>query len=741
MKNIFHKMGKPLEFIESKTWTESMQNAKDKRCDLIAMISPTEERDKYFNFTTAFLESNIVFASTIDKPYISNIKSILSKKIGVVKTHLIGKYLKEKYPSKEIDIVNLTSLQEGFKKLESGEIDFLVDTLIMLNYNIQVNHNEQLKISGIADIIKEYKIATRIDEPLLGSIIQKSINSIDSKSRRNIEEIWLNPTILGEVRDYSLEWKVLLVVSLIILILMFRQYESIKQKKLLEKTVKDKTRELKLEKERAEESTKAKSEFLASMSHEIRTPINGILGILYLLLETNLNDKQKEREYISKIDTSAKNLLRIINDILDFSKMEAGKLEINKSTFNLKSIVERIVDLLKPLANKKGLDIFINYSESINNNFYGDPLRVGQILTNIIGNAIKFTDKGNITIYISKNDNKIKFEVKDTGIGLTTKEISKLFKSFSQADGSITRKYGGTGLGLSISKQLVELMNGKIWVESEIEKGSTFIFEIELVSIVDNKSDKEKEEKMIDKKSIKLLEGKNILLVEDNIINQEMMKGILDNIKLNISLANNGQEAVEKFDTNNNYDLILMDIQMPIMDGYQASRIIREKSKNIPIIALSANGMKEDIEKSKSAGANEHLVKPFDVLVLYKILVKYILEDEKGQKDEEYESTKKLSNFKYIDKEHALELLLGEEDLFLIAAKGLLKYKDIKLEELDDIEFNSMVHKIKGVAGSAGATKVLEIIEKLYGNRNDDLIKKFQEELLNACNEITEKII
>ncbi|EKO3930022.1 response regulator [Vibrio fluvialis] len=403
--------------------------------------------------------------------------------------------------------------------------------------------------------------------------------------------------------------------------LLERAINDIEHKEALQKLVDLKTRELKIAQQQAEQANQSKSQFLAMMSHELRTPLNAVLGLIDILRD---DSDAYQQEMLEQMENSAELLLVIINDILDLSRIESGHFELQRHWISLSKKLQHALEYHSQVAQAK--DIKFNVKASICEQFeyWVDSVRLTQILFNIIGNAIKFTHQGFVDVSLVTARDRLEIEVRDSGIGIDNERIEHLFSPFIQADTSITRNYGGTGLGLAITKHLVELMGGTIKVSSKLGEGSLFTISIPLESR-STEATNENTGQLSDTKAYDALDNsKHILVVEDTRTNQMVIQLLLNRMGYNVTIANNGQHAIELIEKNKSFDLIFMDISMPIMDGIQATRILRSKRLTTPIIALTAHSMNSDHQNCLAAGMNDIVLKPIRSKELQRISDRYL---------------------------------------------------------------------------------------------------------------------
>lgn len=476
-------------------------------------------------------------------------------------------------------------------------------------------------------------------------------------------------------------------------------------------------------KEKEEESNKIKEQFMASISHEIRTPLNAIIGFQELLQDTPLNEEQKE--FLQSIDFAGRNLLVLINDILDMSKIEAGKFIFNETELNFRNTIRSVIELMEYRATEKGISLTYEVDDKIPNLVYGDQARLSQVLINLIGNAVKFTEKGFVKIQVkleseSKEEVRCAFRIEDSGIGIPKDKLEVIFNRFTQVSSDTTRKYGGTGLGLAIVKEIVELQGGKIGVESEIGVGSTFHFEFTFKKVKDkpiNKSDNSILGINNHDGESKKLHG---LLAEDIVLNQQLVKKIMEKWGYKLDIVFNGEEAIEKV-KKNNYDFILMDIQMPNMDGTTATSIIRKLKdpikSSIPIIALTAQASMAEADKCLEIGMNAYMSKPFKAQELKSKIQELVFTKKKDMNTLENKFQVVTRHF---DLSHLIEHADGDKHFLDEIFNEFLQEMPRKLEEIrvftkakDVTSLSKTFHSLQGIFSTFGMHESIKLLNSL----------------------------
>jgi two-component system sensor histidine kinase EvgS len=592
-------------------WSEALEKAMNHEVDGIINATPLPERMHRLNFTESVTSDPqaLICNKSIDK--VSSFKDFQDKKIASKKNSRQLMLLQTKVPVE--NIVEIETLFEGFDLLSRQEIDAVYDDLAPLYHIITSRNLTNIKIALIENNGRGSTLGLRNDDPMLLSVMNKAINSIPAKEKTRIREKWIH-TGIHDFTKYYIAIGVLFLIALIVLV-WNRMLNLIVKRKTDELVAELKERkrieqELFVAKERAEESDRLKTAFLANMSHEIRTPMNGIVGFSGLLTEPGLSNELREK-YVKIVIDSGEQLLSIVNDILDISRIESEEVEISEDVVDLNSLCEELLEIFSFKAQSKGIKLTVEKGLSDENRFViCDKVKLNQVLNNLLSNALKFTEKGFIHFGYKLNSKSLNFFVKDSGIGISEEMQSKIFDRFRQAELDLTRQYGGTGLGLSISEKLVLLMDGRIWLESEPGKGATFHFQLPYKKAEIQTAENEATEYSVENDSRHEYSRKNILIAEDEEVNFLFIKELLKNTGINILRAHDGNEAIEICSNHPEIDLILMDIKMPVMDGYEATRRIKKLWPEIPVIAQTAYALSSDMEKAFDAGCDDYIAKP-----------------------------------------------------------------------------------------------------------------------------------
>jgi len=579
---------------------------------------------------------NYALISRRDYPYIK-INEVLYLKAGLVKNTANAALFREWF-REHARISEYENYNQAFSALSRGDVDIVMASqnllLMLTNFREQAGYKANIMFDRTFDV----KFGFNKDREILCSIFDKAFRLIDTEG---ISGHWLRRTYDYRVSVVRAQIPWLIGVSILLLCVLLLLFYLLQRKrheeKILESIVKKRTKE-------AEAANHAKSAFLANMSHEIRTPINAIIGMTKIC--KNADSIERKDYALGRIENASTHLLGVLNEVLDISKIEAGRLDLSPVEFNFKKTLKKITAIINFRMEEKKQELSVNIDPYIPEILVGDDQRLSQVIMNLLSNSIKFTpEKGGIRLdaaLIEEIDGncRIRVEVSDTGIGISPEQQERLFTAFGQAESGTNRKYGGTGLGLVISKRIIELMGGKLWVESELGKGAKFIFTALVQRGRDtNAAFQQTAGQMDDSKSMwskNEFMGKRLLLVEDIDINREIVITLLEDTGLIIDIAENGKDAVEKIAVSHaQYDMILMDIQMPVMDGYEASHLIRLleddliiEHKRLPIIAMTANVFKEDIDACLAAGMDGHIGKPFEIPEVYAVLKKYIRENK-----------------------------------------------------------------------------------------------------------------
>lgn len=693
---VIKETGIDFQFVPAEDWTALIKDLQDGNISLSLAAGKTEKREKFADFSDPFITSPMGIITSKRFSYVEDLKQLEGLTVAVPKNLFIADMLKTDFP--KINLLYTDTIKDSFRLVAKEKADAYVGNLAVAAFYLRQLDLANLQITGTVDHQFTIHFMLKKGNPELVSIFNKVLARVTDTQRRAINNRWFSISYQSGV-DPKVIWQVVITAVLILFVVLYwvgRLKKEIDLRKLTELSLKSARVD-------AERANQAKSDFLANMSHEIRTPMNAVIGFTQLLLETDLTNKQQN--YLDSIKVGGNGLLHIINDILDLSKIEAGKLSIEYMPVDVHKLLDEIHQVFKGSMKDKGLVFSVNIAESVPKYLVLDGNRVRQILLNLVGNAQKFTDQGAVEINVyASNDStgminiQLTIQVKDTGIGIEIESMGHIFRNFEQHKKHNTQKYGGTGLGLAISRKLAEKMNGQLTANSEIGEGSAFSLQLNDVAIASSIT-----EHSVVSHNYKF-ERAVVLVVDDVDTNRMVVCKYLEPFPFELVEARNGIEAVS-LALKVKPDLILMDLRMPEMDGYQATLNIKKKI-DVPIIALTASALEGRDTKQEKLVFDSYLRKP----ILKSSLIEAI--------------------GKYLDHDVIVKQFVSEQTQFMVAKQHPLQFKeDIKNHLLREIKIVASLGQFDRIEGFAN-----ELIE-LANLYDIDSLRSTAQQLSIACTE------